>query len=238
MNIIKNKPYRGFRKLVDRYIDTVIYLLILAWIVALTASVAHLGHDLKMLNTEIDELNGKIDILTESIQETEEEITIYETSVLLEDKPEYHIEATYPELYTDEDIIVLTKMLYGEALGVPELNVNGKCVSTKCQQAAVIWTVLNRYDAGYSDSISKIVKAPKQFVGYRESNPVDEELLDLVKDVLDRWNDEKHGETDVGRVLPADYLWFRGDGKYNHFRNEYEGGIRWNWELTDVYLEG
>lgn len=235
MKTLQNKPYRGFRKLVDRYIDTVIYLLILAWIVALTASVAHLGHDLSRLNTEIDELNGKIDILTESIQETEEEIAIYETSVLLEDKPEYHIEATYPELYTDEDVIVLTKMLYGEARGVTELNTNGKCVSTKCQQAAVIWTVLNRYDAGYSDSISQVVTAPKQFVGYRESNPVDEELLVLVKDVLDRWNREKHGETDVGRVLPADYLWFRGDGKYNHFRNEYSTSSKWNWSLEDVY---
>ena len=70
MKTLQNKPYRGFRKLVDRYIDTVIYLLILALIVALTTSVAHLGHDLKVLNTEIDELNGKIDILTESIRET------------------------------------------------------------------------------------------------------------------------------------------------------------------------
>ena len=56
MKTLQNKPYRGFRKLVDRYIDTAIYLLILAWIVVLTASVAHLGHDLKVLNAEIDEL--------------------------------------------------------------------------------------------------------------------------------------------------------------------------------------
>lgn len=226
MKTLQNKPYRGIRKLVDRYIDTVIYLLILAWIVALTASVAHLGHDLKGLNTEIDELNGKIDILIESSQETEEEVTVSKTSVLLEDNP---------GLYTDEDAIALAKMLWGEARGVGEMNTSGRCVSAKCQQAAVIWTVLNRYDAGYSDSITKIVKAPKQFVGYRESNPVDEELMGLVKDVLDRWNDEKHGETDVGRVLPADYLWFRGDGKYNHFRNSYEGGTRWNWEMEDIY---
>ena len=148
MKTLQNKPYRGFRKLVDRYIDTVIYLLILALIVALTTSVAHLGHDLKVLNTEIDELNGKIDILTESIRETEEEIAIYETSVLLEDKPEYHIEATYPELYTDEDVIVLTKMLWGEARGINELHVGGRYISGKCQQAAVFWTVLNRKAAG------------------------------------------------------------------------------------------
>ncbi len=233
MNTIKNKPYRGFRKLVDRYIDTAIYLLILAWIVALTASVAHLGYDLKVLNAEIDELNEKIDILTESIEK--KEVVVYESSIIVEDKPEYHIEASWPELYTDEDVIVLTKMLWGEARGINEMNVGGRCVSSKCQQAAVIWTVLNRYDAGYSDSISRVVTAPRQFVGYRESNPVDEELMDLVKDVLERWNDEKHGETNVGRVLPADYLWFRGDGKYNHFRNKYDGGIRWNWEMEDIY---
>lgn len=225
--------YKGHRMASERIVDTVVYILTLIFIVVLTASVCEIGHDLKVLNTEIDELNKKIDILTESIKE--KEIIIYESAIVLEDKPEYHIEATYPELYTDEDVIVLTKMLYGEARGVTELNVGGRCVSTKCQQAAVIWTVLNRYDAGYSDSISQVVTAPKQFVGYRESNPVDDELMDLVKDVLDRWNNEKHGETDVGRVLPADYLWFRGDGKYNHFRNSYNGGTRWNWEMEDIY---
>ena len=225
--------YKGRRMASERIVDMALYILTIIFIVVLTASVCELGHDLKVLNTEIGKLNEKIDILTESIEE--KEIVVYESAIVLEDKPEYHIEATYPELYTDEDIIVLAKMLYGEARGVGELNVGGRCVSSKCQQAAVIWTVLNRYDAGYSDSISRVVTAPNQFVGYRESNPVDEELMDLVKDVLDRWNDEKHGETDVGRVLPADYLWFRGDGKYNHFRNSYNGGNRWNWEMEDIY---
>lgn len=225
--------YKGHRMASERIVDMALYILTIIFIIALTASVCELGHDLKVLTAEIDELNEKIDILTESIKE--KEIVVYESVIVLEDKPEYHIEASWPKLYTDEDIIVLTKMLWGEARGVGEMNVGGRCVSSKCQQAAVIWTVLNRYDAGYSDSISKIVKAPNQFVGYRESNPVDEELMDLVKDVLDRWNDEKHGETDVGRVLPADYLWFRGDGKYNHFRNSYNGGTRWNWEMEDIY---
>lgn len=235
MKTLQNKPYRGFRKLVDRYIDTVIYLLILAWIVALTASVAHLGHDLEGIEQQIDILNETLD---------NAEVMVFDSSIVLGDaveeveeidKPEYHIEATWPELYTDEDAVVLAKMLYGEARGVSELNNNERCVSTKCQQAAVIWTVLNRYDAGYSNSITSIVTAPAQFVGYRESNPVDDELMDLVMDVLDRWNREKHGETDVGRVLPADYLWFRGDGKYNHFRNEYNTSSKWNWSLEDVY---
>ena len=94
---------------------------------------------------------------------------------------------------------------------------------------------MNRYDAGYADTIIEVVTAKNQFVGYRASNPVDEELMELVMDVLDRWNKEKHGETEVGRVLPADYMWFRGDGRYNHFRNEYNSTARWGWNLEDIY---
>lgn len=233
MSKVTRKPYNGRRKATERVVDTALYILTLIFIVALTASVREIEHDLKEVNSKIDELSGQIDTLSERIEE--QEFTVYEASLVLDDKPEYHIEATWPELYTEEDVIVLTKMLYGEARGVSPMTVNGKTVSTKCQQAAVIWTALNRYDAGYSDSISKLVKAPLQFVGYRDSNPVDEELMDLVKDVLDRWNCEKHGETDVGRVLPSDYLWFSGDRQHNYFRNKYEGGSRWMWELTDVY---
>lgn len=42
-------------------------------------------------------------------------------------------------------------------------------------------------------------------------------------------------EADVGRVLPPDYLYFSGDGKRNHFRNEYDGGQTWDWSLPSPY---
>ena len=42
-------------------------------------------------------------------------------------------------------------------------------------------------------------------------------------------------QVEVGRVLPADYLWFSGDGKRNHFRNAYRGGDRWDWSLPSPY---
>jgi len=43
---------------------------------------------------------------------------------------------------------------------------------------------------------------------------------------LTRWYAEREGQVEVGRVLPADYLWFSGDGERNHFRNAYRGGDR------------
>lgn len=136
-----------------------------------------------------------------------------------------------PKLYTDEDAVALAKTLYGEARGVG----NNGVVSGTCQKAAVVWCVLNRYDAGYADSILEVCAAKGQFHGYRESHPVWDELLELSYDVLDRWNAEKNGETDVGRVLPADYYWFAGDGKFNHFRNVYRTSARWDWSLEDPY---
>lgn len=137
----------------------------------------------------------------------------------------------WPKLYSDEDAVALAKTLWGEARGVK----NNGIVSGDCQKAAVMWCVLNRYDAGYEDSIVEVCAAKGQFVGYNASHPVDEELLELAYDVLDRWNAEQHGETDVGRVLPSDYHWFSGDGKYNHFRNEFRTSVRWDWSLADPY---
>ena len=137
--------------------------------------------------------------------------------------PEPKPEVT-PQPWTDEEVIVLAKMLWGEARGV----------SSDAEKAACVWCVLNRVDHGYGD-ITAVVTAPYQFVGYREGNPVDDELITLCIDVLSRWYAEREGQVEVGRVLPADYLWFSGDGERNHFRNAYRGGDRWDWSLPSPY---
>lgn len=59
----------------------------------------------------------------------------------------------------------------------------------------------------------------------------------LALDVIERWLDEKDGETEVGRVLPREYLFFTGDGKHNHFRKEWDGGQVWDWSLQSPYEE-
>lgn len=121
--------------------------------------------------------------------------------------------------------IIIAKTVWGEARG---------CSVT--EQAAVVWCILNRFDAGYG-GVEEIVTAPKQFVGYSAGNPVDPGLLCLVYDVLDRWRLESTNSGEVGRVLPEDYLWFHGDGERNHFRNAYEGGTTWDWSLPSPYGE-
>ena len=166
-------------------------------------------------------------------EEKTEEIEISEEENEIVEEPE---EVEPPRLYTDEDAAYLAMLIWGEAGGVPELKIGDKVVSSEAQQAAVVWTVLNRYDAGFKDSIIGVIMDPGQYDGYSELHPVSDKFMKLALDVLDRWNREKNGETDVGRVLPSDYMWFGGDGTYNYFRNEYEGGTRWTWDLADPYI--
>lgn len=136
-------------------------------------------------------------------------------------------------LYTDADAEALARMAWGECRGVEALD----GISADYQKAAAMWCALNRYDAGFEDSIAEIVAAPKQFHGYDPEHPLDDELLALAYDVLDRWQEEKAGAADVGRVLPAEYLFFVGDGENNYFSTEYGSGVYYTWSLPDVYAE-
>lgn len=126
--------------------------------------------------------------------------------------------------WSSEEVTVLAKMVWGEARGIPSIT----------EQATCVWCALNHVDHGYG-SIVLVVTAPYQFVGYQESNPIDENLTALCEDVLARWYAEKAGEENVGRVLPSDYLWFSGDGSRNYFRNAYQGGNIWDWSLESPY---
>lgn len=216
------------KRFLDRYLDTILYLLIVVCLIAVMVTTFQ-------LKTEVSDLKVVVEgnVVDQEIVEEEKENEAVDDNGSV---PGDDIEAQWPRLYTDEDAIALAKMAWGEARGVPELEMNGNVVSAKCQQAAVMWTVLNRYDAGYAESIKAVATAPKQYHGYSVENPVEDEFLDLAYDVLDRWNRERHGETDVGRVLESDYFWFHGDGTHNWFRNEYKSSSYWNWELADTYI--
>ena len=147
------------------------------------------------------------------------------------------IETTEPHVVTDtntteEDnhldpysIELLGRTIWGEAEGVTD----------KAEQAAVAWCVLNRVDAT-GKSIEEVVTAPRQFVGfYRVNGEVPEQFLQLAEDVLLRWRMEKRGAEDVGRVLPAEYIYFHGDGARNHFRKDYQSTAYWDWSLKSPY---
>ena len=125
---------------------------------------------------------------------------------------------------------MLAKTVYGEARG---------CSVT--EQAAVIWCILNRVDSEnpyFPDTISGCITQPNQFFGYREDFPVTDEILQLVRDVLARWELEKLGVGDAGRVLPKEYLYFTGDGRHNHFTVEWGSENKWDWRLPSPYEEG
>lgn len=139
--------------------------------------------------------------------------------------------AEEPELpYTEDDVIALAKMAYGEAF----------ITRSDTEISACMWCACNRLDSGDShyngcESVYDIVTQKYQFYGYRENNPVDEHLVWLARDVLDRWAAERNGVTDVGRTLPKGYCFFWGDGLHNHFTTENMGGIKYDWSLPSPY---
>lgn len=181
-----------------------------------------------------------------------EEIVVYDGLILKKDVFNYYLDDIYiplesrqligidqieeaPEyekLYSESDIEIAAKIILREAESVKD-----NCgVSGDCHRAAVIWCILNRVDAGYGD-FEEVATAPHQFAYYSNTRIV-KEFYELAEDVLDRWSQEKAGIKDIGRVLPQDYLWFRGNGKVNIFRNKYKGNYKiWDWSLPDPYAK-
>ena len=125
-------------------------------------------------------------------------------------EPEPSAEPEYEMYFSEDDVIAVAKMLWGEARG---------CVLDNQQKA--VWCVLNRVDdPRFPDTIQGVLSQPSQFHGYSPDFPVWDELYAVALDVLTRWSLEKQGVT-VERELPNTYLWFTGDGVQNHFREEY-----------------
>lgn len=128
--------------------------------------------------------------------------------------------------YTRAEAEAMANMVWGEARGCG-----------KTEQAGCAWCALNRVDAPqWPDDVVSVVTQPWQFCGYDPENPIDADILALVEDVLDRYYAEKSGADHVGRVLPADYYYFTGDGVENYFRAEFEDtGVYWDWSLPSPY---
>ena len=154
----------------------------------------------------------------------------------LEAEEQYYDEVTdptftgYPEAqhYEPEaaEVEALARMLYGEARGV----------ASDREKAACVWCVLNRVDdPRFPDTVLEVLEAPYQFSGYKADYPVIPELAEIAADVLTRYQAERDGDTGAGRVLPAEYVFFTGDGKNNHFTAEWKNGIAYQWTLTNPY---
>jgi len=129
--------------------------------------------------------------------------------------------------YTEEEVVMMAKLLYRECGGVPSAT----------EKACVAWCVCNRVDSDEfdGDTIACVITVPNQFA-YINNTPVRDDLYNLALDVLIRWNAERNGEVSVGRVLPKDYTYFHGDGAHNHFRDAYKGSYSvWDYSLPSPY---
>ena len=132
----------------------------------------------------------------------------------------------------EKDINMLAKTIWNEARGI----------ESKMEKAAVCWCILNRVDSDEYDfkdmkTIKDVVTAPNQFMGYDKNNPLIDELVDIAEDVLIRWHMEKDGVMEVGRVLPAEYTHFYGDGERNWFRTDWRSKEFWDWSWDSPYEE-
>ena len=130
------------------------------------------------------------------------------------------------KLYTEADVEMLARLIYTEARGV----------RSKTEQAAVVWVVLNRLDNPnrLQKTIAEVVTAPHQF-DWRPWVPVTDEFKALAADVLERWQAEKDGQADVGRVLPPEYQYFEGWGGRNWFSAKWKSQEYWGWGLASPY---
>lgn len=110
------------------------------------------------------------------------------------------------------DMRRLAQMVWGEARGV----------DLKVEQEAVIWCVFNRIDdPRFPDTVAEIC-THSQFHGYDPNNPVEPEFYDMALEVWNEWNRVNLGDPTAVRLLPAEFVYFHGDGERNWFRTDYE----------------
>ena len=127
----------------------------------------------------------------------------------------------------DKEIKMLAQVVYNEARGI----------NSTMHKAAVVWCVLNRVDSSrFDDTISEVIKYPGAFA-WSSNTKIEEQFIDLATDVVTRWLLEKEGYTEVGRVLPSEWLFFHGADGVNKFKKENKSTIYWDWSLGTPYTD-
>lgn len=111
--------------------------------------------------------------------------------------------------YSSHEVTLVAKTVWGEARGC-----------SREEQMLVVWCICNRADAR-DQSIEEVVTAPHQFAGYRESNPVEEPILEVVREVLEAWSRGEEALVLEPYATTSNYQFFTGDGYHNWFREEY-----------------
>ena len=151
-----------------------------------------------------------------------------EADTFIESLDEIMKEELVRSVISENDEQIMAKMLWGEDR-----------INPTYMRAAIIWCVYNRMDAGH-ETIENIINQTS-FPGYRESHPVKEWAIDLIRDVTIRYVLELNGFKDVGRVLPKEYLYYeQPEGKIYHIfktklRYSDPDNKIWDWSLPSPY---
>lgn len=84
-----------------------------------------------------------------------------------------------------------------------------------------VWCILNRVDSTmYPDTVEEVIAQPKQWMGYREDNPVLEDLYQLAHETLVQWY---NGDR---RPVSADYVYLNWTPSEIVLRDNWEDGSR------------
>lgn len=165
-----------------------------------------------------------------SISERKVQYALSDADIFMRTLDDTMREAIVRDVLSENDEILLAKMLYGEDRENPMY-----------MRAAIIWCVYNRVDASHRP-ISDIV-TPSIFPGYMSGNPVEKWAVDLIWDVTIRYVLEQNGFENVGRVLPKNYLWYEQlEGHRDHvFKTTLKISdpkcVRWDWSLPSPYKD-
>ena len=149
----------------------------------------------------------------------------------VEDCMMIHEDDTYSKNYSDSDVRMIARLMYDESYGVVQLATPYGERDRAYQMKCVAWCVLNRLDMKYGgqETVAEVITAPYQFAynTYRNKQyeTVQSECEQLAHDVLNDWASGNESE----RTLPAEYIYFTGNGYYNTFRDA--KGNKYEWEL-------
>ena len=105
--------------------------------------------------------------------------------------------------FSEQDVIAVAKMLWGEARGCA-LADKQNCVRTVCNRCD---------DARYPNTPYAVVTQRSQYYGYSASNPVDDELYAIAEEILTDWSLRKWGFECEWNY----YNSFSGNGTSNYF---------------------
>lgn len=143
-----------------------------------------------------------------SVTKKAEEIVLKQDPIPIEETTTEASEKEYEMYFTNEDIRMVAKTIYGEA---------GSYWISRADKAKVAWTILNRVDSPrWPNTISAVITQPNQFYGYNDNYPVTTECYEIAKDVLTRWSMERQG-IEIYREAAKNITAFYGDGRNNHF---------------------